>query len=514
MKKTNAGARNTINTNSTDKKRKETLSSDRHTLDHLLAPKHKPRAQKEENIQEKEKEKESAAAAAAAAAAAEKNKAEDKDKDKEEDKANAVAASEKDITVSCIENVKRILQSTTLKSLAQQMKMKEDHTKHVSHNSMAQMTLARAKKTKNKLIANGNIIQLSSSDTMEYALQTLSKYNILSAPVIVQNSSGLNSLETSDGERSTCLGFFSVWDCVDPIIRAIEEEKTSGLEKMNMLRAMEALNRVATKVFNNKVIQIEQDDVDLIFAPFAQEMSVFEAMDLFLGNHHQLVHRIAVFDTHGEIQEIISQSDIIRFLQLKDEIGTFPELSRLTIENVGFCSQERMFGLCVVEPQELTIDVLKKMKERNISCVGVVYEDCLIANFSVSDLRRITREHLSVLALPIAEFLAVSHKTSYGGYSHIGNQHLTHAFFQSMNEGSPTAVDQRNLALEKDEIRLQAVHINATISDVLKALTNCHRCWVIDERSGKPLDVITLTDILRIFVNKDAFAFGGKSASG
>eukprot|EP00983_Pelagomonas_calceolata_P040474 1137631-Pelagomonas_calceolata.AAC.1 len=42
---------------------------------------------------------------------------------------------------------------------------------------------------------------------------------------------------------------------------------------------------------------------------------------------------------------------------------------------------------------------------------------CIIANLSLSDLRLITPEHFSVLALPVAEFLALLHNTSYLGYS-------------------------------------------------------------------------------------------------
>lgn len=39
-----------------------------------------------------------------------------------------------------------------------------------------------------------------------------------------------------------------------------------------------------------------------------------------------------------------------------------------------------------------------------------------------SDLRGIQPEHLSVLALPVAEFLALLHGTSYLGYSQRGSE--------------------------------------------------------------------------------------------
>ena len=135
---------------------------------------------------------------------------------------------------------------------------------------------------------------------------------------------------------------------------------------------------------------------------------------------------------------------------MKNEQGVFKELSSLSLEDCSFCSSERALGLCTVEPHELTINVLKKMRDREISCVGVVYEDVLIANFSASDLRRVTKDHISILGLPIAEFLALSHRTSYGGYSHIESQHVSHAFSKKrMNEDSPTCVDQHEQQSKK-----------------------------------------------------------------
>ena len=391
-----------------------------------------------------------------------------------------------------LERIRSILSSTTLRSMVSQ--------------------LDRARQGSTKTF----IVSLLPSDTSETALETLRRYNVLSAPVTIQNLEGLNR----EDERATCVGFFSVSDVIDPLVEAFEDEKK--LERMqdpiNMLQAMTLLGKVASKVFSKKIFQIEKDDVDLVFEPYAKELSILKAMEMFLASRYHLVHRLGIFDPHGEIQKIVSQSDIIRFLQMKNEQGVFKELSSLSLEDCSFCSSERALGLCTVEPHELTINVLKKMRDREISCVGVVYEDVLIANFSASDLRRVTKDHISILGLPIAEFLALSHRTSYGGYSHIESQHVSHAFFQKMNEDSPTAVDRRNKAIEKDEIFLQTVGVSATISDVLNALTYVHRVWVVVEKpklnAGKPLDVITLTDVLRLFVSEENDAFGEEKQSG
>ena len=65
------------------------------------------------------------------------------------------------------------------------------------------------------------IVSLLPSDTSETALETLKRYNVLSAPVTIQNLEGLNR----EDERATCVGFFSVSDVIDPLVEAFEDEK-------------------------------------------------------------------------------------------------------------------------------------------------------------------------------------------------------------------------------------------------------------------------------------------------
>ena len=53
-----------------------------------------------------------------------------------------------------------------------------------------------------------------------------------------------------------------------------------------------------------------------------------------------------------------------------------------------------------------------------VSGVGVLDGvGVLIANLSISDVRCIQPEHFGVLGLPVAEFLALLHGTSYAGFS-------------------------------------------------------------------------------------------------
>ncbi len=55
-----------------------------------------------------------------------------------------------------------------------------------------------------------------------------------------------------------------------------------------------------------------------------------------------------------------------------------------------------------------------------------------MANLSTSDLRGIQPEHLGVLALPVAEFLALLHGTTYLGYAAKHSQQVSRASSASL----------------------------------------------------------------------------------
>ena len=222
-----------------------------------------------------------------------------------------------------------------------QIRREVGHIRSVLASTMLRSMLSQIDRAKQGSLAGAGsfVVSLGHDDTCETALNTLKRYNVLSAPVLVQNV----ELNRED-ERATCLGFLSVSDVIDPLVEAFEDEKK--LEKMedpiNMLQAMSLLRKVAPEVFSKKIIQIGNlSDVDLVFEPYAKELSILEAMENFLAKKHHLVHRLGVFDPHGEIHvRAILQSDIIKFLQMKNEQGVFKELSRLTVQDCGFAPRK------------------------------------------------------------------------------------------------------------------------------------------------------------------------------
>jgi CBS-domain-containing membrane protein len=76
-------------------------------------------------------------------------------------------------------------------------------------------------------------------------------------------------------------------------------------------------------------------------------------------------------------------------------------------------------GLCshtvITMPEwKSALEALAMMQEHDISGIAVVDKaGRLLGNFSMSELRTIRVEHFGALALPVAEFLALSHGADY-----------------------------------------------------------------------------------------------------
>ena len=136
----------------------------------------------------------------------------------------------------------------------------------------------------------------------------------------------------------------------------------------------------------------------------------------------RVVHRVAVFDGHGAITHVISQLDVLRFLARHKERwwggGGGPgggALGDRSIAELGLLAGKR--PVLTVDPHTPTLLALREMKAAGVSGAAVVSPTTgtAIANLSVSDLRAVDPRHLSVLALPVAELLALLHKTTYVG---------------------------------------------------------------------------------------------------
>lgn len=127
-----------------------------------------------------------------------------------------------------------------------------------------------------------------------------------------------------------------------------------------------------------------------------------------------------------------------------DEIGP---IANKTLDDLGLLTGKP--PPISVDPHVPTLLALERMLAENTSGVPVVSEGGeLIANLSISDFRAITPEMFGVLALPVAEFLAVEHHTAYLGYAQSAST-PRHPFFASANRqsGPKSGAGRRSPAL-------------------------------------------------------------------
>lgn len=97
-----------------------------------------------------------------------------------------------------------------------------------------------------------------------------------------------------------------------------------------------------------------------------------------------MVHRIALFGPHGDITNIISQMDVVKFIaQRADLLGPLADapLSSLGILRTGK-------GIVAVDPNTPTLAAFAMLASRQLAGAPVVADDgSIIANLSISDLR-------------------------------------------------------------------------------------------------------------------------------
>ena len=195
----------------------------------------------------------------------------------------------------------------------------------------------------------------------------------------------------------------------------------------NMLSWMRVLDAVERQVANAKLISLLGDDAELLYRAdenaeghtFVQTISK-GFLDKKSANG--AVHRIAIFDSTGEITQIMTMSDAVRYIA--SNVLSLKTLCKMSLQDLGFVGDERSGStstkqkLVAVPPTTPAIEAFAMMCASGVSGVGVLDDvGVLIANLSVSDVRCIQPEHFGVLGLPVAEFLALLHGTSYAGFS-------------------------------------------------------------------------------------------------
>lgn len=156
-------------------------------------------------------------------------------------------------------------------------------------------------------------------------------------------------------------------------------------------------------------------------------------------------------------------------------------------------------------PEASAFDILKQLDASRISGMAVCNpQGRIVGNFSISEMRTFVADHFGALALPVGEFLALEHGTEYAGY---GIHNTGDSAQISASVGGVFARERdgrRRVSIAGGEVGQQILLVSEgnTLREVMEIIVEqrIHRLYVADE-DGKPVKVITMTDILSFLVD-------------
>lgn len=334
------------------------------------------------------------------------------------------------------------------------------------------------------------IVVLQHDDTVGQALQTLSDNRILSAPVVLEPE-----IEDVIGDGMDCSTQVIGWIDAQGILWALLEHLRQTQEvSMEMMQLMMDLESEGSAFANKKLITImSNEDREFLFDRDSTSISIADAISsLFFhrleDGSMKVSHRVALFDGHGEITAIISQMDVIRWiLEHADDLGDIRDAS---IEDLGLLTGTK--PVVSVSPFDPCILAFDKMTRASVSGSPVVTEEGeAIANLSISDLRGLTAEHFGLLALPVAEYIALKNGVQFVGYENISQDGEHRSFFESKRPGTHP----------ENYVGLITITPDSTLLEVLEKCSadrRIHRLYVVpNEGSHRIQSVLTTTDLLR-----------------
>jgi len=184
-------------------------------------------------------------------------------------------------------------------------------------------------------------------------------------------------------------------------------------------------------------------------------------------------HRILVFNSKGELSNLITQSRVVQFIPTMLE--SIPKASK-TIQELGIGYK----NVVTINDDEVAYKAFKLMIEKKVSAVAVVTKTGeLVGNISVSDFKLCGFENRfwDLLGLPVMKYLEeVNMKRDSGIRNHI--------FSWIHEKDRPTPV--------------LSVRPTDTLAIAIKYLTfyRVHRVYITDDKK-KLIGVISLHDILQ-----------------
>ncbi|EDQ84196.1 uncharacterized protein MONBRDRAFT_30499 [Monosiga brevicollis MX1] len=307
------------------------------------------------------------------------------------------------------------------------------------------------------LKAKKSVFTVTHNTKLINVLQEFAERDILSAPVEV--------LAAEDESSDTYMGLIDVRSILYTIIRDVidhVEAEARPLDKWIKLeqQAPECLDRTA--------ITITGHDVDLKYRGSSNDSLLEIINDSFLGHgssrhpnvQHEVHHRIALFNTRGEITNMLTMSDIIAFLHKhSDKLG---KLGDMTVRELGYAHGP----VVTVTTKTITADAFHTMFDQQLSAVAVVDEaGKFVSDLGEQDLRGLDMNGVMRLLMTTEEFL--ERKLKDRNSSHLSG--VCHGYTKLSKVISMLAENRlRRLYVLNDQVRVCGV---ITLTDVLNEVS-------------------------------------------
>jgi len=266
-------------------------------------------------------------------------------------------------------------------------------------------------------------VTLDTSASVRDALKTFNTEKILSCPIVTST------------QKAGVHGFLDLFDLLAYLLELWDENETNEVD---------GIHKLGEKFLNHTVSDlIDRSDND-VYAAVTGEEHAHRLVRLFgLG-----VHRVALLDMRGSLTNILSQSDVVKFLHAN--LHLLGENANKTIRELKMIATD---NLVVAETDQTAISAFNLLGQNLISAVPIVDKNgVLCGTLALSDLKLI-QDDLSPLLLTTSQYKPV--------------------------QDSSTVCTS-----------------DSTLGSVISHLasSSVHRLWVVDAE-GKPISVISITNV-------------------
>jgi CBS domain-containing protein len=336
----------------------------------------------------------------------------------------------------------------------------------------------RARREKSANVPAG-VVVIETTCSVGEALERLAASHITSAPLVTPASGA-----TDSGYR--VLAFMSVRDILRHFtMRARDTVPPSP----HLLQRMAALAALGHSLAGEQALSLHvQDDGDMLYASAAPTTTMLDVVrgSLLRGPVQRPAlparHRVGVFDSHGHVTDIISQSDVVAWLRSLGPVALGP-IAGQSLHALGLACGRTVITVPATLPTDQALAVLVGHQ----SSVGVVDagSGALVGTLSDSDFRGCLPWDLGSLALPVAQWLVHAKGVSviHDGKSSTIRDPWAHALF-----------------IARIVISLPPT---ATLLEVMDTLVTrrIHRVFIVST-AGAPLAVVSHTDVLNALLHR------------